>query len=135
MLTAEQYQEYRARYDAYHTWRGNRSSISAAERESAPQGTTNEETSAIEVYEFMQDKPTRYTAYLKENESSFTRGSFTTWTGETLGSLHIWKRTRDGFGNKVWYVSAVGINGVKYHGRHYPDSGDLVYLTANKHHQ
>jgi hypothetical protein len=143
MLNELEYNIMRARLDRLESWRKSlgRNWHYPAE---VPNDCklTNTELSAIEVYEFVNIPPKRYTAYINiTDKSGMTRfqaaagmlDSFTTWTGDYLGSLNVWKKSRDGRGNKVWYVVAHGINGVSYYGRHYPDSGDIVHLTANKH--
>lgn len=89
---------------------------------------TNDERSAIEVYEFVRDKPERYFAYVELNARTVT-----TWTGQKLGTItRIGREYRDAFGGQRIPITVQGINGVRYHGIYFVSSGDYCRLRAYK---
>jgi hypothetical protein len=89
---------------------------------------TNEERSAIEVFEFMRDKPERYFLYINE-----ARGIATTWTGAKLGVVWLGRRYRDNFGGERVSISIRAINGESYSGTFYKSSGDYARVRTLTH--
>ena len=85
---------------------------------------TNEERSAIEVYEFVAEPPQRYFLYIKE-EGPYD-GTATTWTGERLGAVTFGRAYRSNFGDKRIPVWIQAINGEHYQGTYYADAGDYA---------
>lgn len=87
---------------------------------------TNEEKSAVEVFEFKRDRPRRYFVYVSRDMATVT-----TWPGEKLGTIYsvgfVW---RDGFGGERVPIKVRGINGVYYYGTFYKSAGDYARLTA-----
>jgi hypothetical protein len=129
MLTAEQAADVRARYDCYEAWRGKRNGIPVEEiPEWRP---TNEETSALEVYEWHATPPERYFLYIKR-EGSATRGTAGTWMGDKLGDVVFGRAYRDNFGGTRVPVTVFGTNGVKYVGTYYQSAGDYARIRRAK---
>lgn len=100
---------------------------------------TNEERSAVEVYEFLRDKPRKYTAYVKLVDWLGTHdayGDVHTWTGDVLGYIG-WVgpeyRVR-GFGRTSirQNLRVRGINGLVYSAVYYKSSGDYCRMKAFK---
>lgn len=129
MITEQQYSEYRQRYNAYEAWRNGRSGYHP---EQVPENIriSNEERSAIEVYEFHTDPPIRYFAYV-----NVERKIITTWTGDQLGQIAYFGPRFSLFGNKWNYarrIRVVGDNGLIYHGTYYESAGDYCRLDISK---
>lgn len=73
---------------------------------------TNEERSAVEVYELANSDPVKYHCYLGR-----TGDSVTTWTGEKIGTIvHEGKTWRDSFGGLRMSVRVRLCNGRMYSG-------------------
>lgn len=72
-------------------------------------------------------------AYLNNGQriDSTERFDVVTWAGVKLGHAYAGPSQRDGFGNKVRYLDAF-IDGRKFHGRTYPDSGNYTRLRPFK---
>lgn len=72
-------------------------------------------------------------AYLSNGQriGSTDRFDVVTWAGVKLGYAYAGPANRDGFNNKVRYLDAY-INGRKFHGRTYPDSGNYARLRPFK---
>jgi hypothetical protein len=144
----EAYRETRARVDAWARWaeqfkgRNGWTVIHAEAAAAAPVKVTNEERSAVEVYEVTRDKPERLTAYVQivdlagqpsgHTDRNVTRGCYvqvTTWTGDILGSgrvtsLESW---RSNMGD--WRFSVrVQIAGAAYVGTAANGSGGCINL-------
>ena len=106
------------------------------EQQAAYPRPSNEECSALEVYEFNRDKPARYFAYVKLDRESLPKAvqscTITTWTGDVLGRGSVGPRTYDNFGGYRRHLSFYGTNGVYYHGWHYESSGDYCRFRAHK---
>jgi hypothetical protein len=95
-----------------------------------PVNVTNEDRSAIEVYEFCRDKPDRYFLYVKHLEGR--NAVATTWTGEHLGSATLGPVYRDNFGGKRQSITIRAINGETYHGTYYKSAGDYARVKRAK---
>ena len=88
---------------------------------------TNEERSAVEVYEFCTDPPDKYFLYI-----NCTKKEATTWTGDKLGTVAFGCEFRDNFGGKRVPITVYAINGKKYHGTYYKSSGDYARIKMAK---
>ena len=88
---------------------------------------TNEERSAVEVYEFVHDAPDRYFVYVNKDTKEAT-----TWTGDKLGAVVFGREYRDNFGGKRIPITVFAINGTKYHGTYYASSGDYARIKRSK---
>ena len=131
MLTQEEYAILRAKYDTYHAAREaqypKQNAFTPEMLATLPPVTTNDETSAIEVFEFMRDKPDRYVAYVSSDAKSVT-----TWTGDHLGTLRMsGSMYRSNMGDKRTPITVKAINGRTYYGRS-QGSGMCVSLRAYK---
>lgn len=133
-LTAEQAQEIRSKHDAINAWlkENKRRSFRHDELPTGLVPPTNDETSALEVFEFLRDKPDRYFAYVKISDASDLRGTITTWTGEKLGDCYLGGTYRDNFGGKRRSISVQAINGCSYYGTYYSSAGDYCRLRKAK---
>lgn len=80
-----------------------------ADNASDPNTLTNEQTSAIEAYEFMTMKPSAITCYVSDNR-------VTTWIGDKLGSIVYSHPIRNTFSRHLGQIVVLGINGILYYG-------------------
>ena len=133
-ITTEQAQDIRSRHDAIQMWlkENKRNSYRTDELPAGLIPPTNDETSSLEVFEFLRDKPDRYFAYVKLSDASDLRGSITTWTGETLGTCYLGGTYLDNFGGKRRSISVRAINGCSYYGTYYSSAGDYCRLRKAK---
>lgn len=99
---------------------------------------SNAERSAVEVFEFMRDTPSRYTAYVKVNEEGMGKrplGSVRTWAGDVLGEI-TWLGSPyrvAGFGSQQGVrqnMRIKAINGRVYSAVYYKSSGDYCRMKA-----
>lgn len=88
---------------------------------------TNELRSAVEVWEFNRDTPSKYFLYINEKTNLAT-----TWTGDKLGSVIFGNAYRSNFGDKRIPVTIHAVNGRKYHGTYYTDAGSYARITLSK---
>src|SRR5574338_481688 len=108
LMSAKQQVEIDQRYRKKNGWA------------SYPSGTAfsaeidNDDSSAIEVYEFVRDKPEKYFLYINEKE-----GTATTWIGDILGTVSFGTTYRAVFGDKRQHVRVYAINGKTYSGIYY----------------
>ena len=115
-LTAEEYAALKAQYDHYHAERARqyprKNGITVEEQATLPAPVSNEDISAMEVYEFKANPPDSYTLYVEET------GHFvTTWMGDVLGIIRDYGRVfRSNFGDKRQYLTIAAINGRTYGG-------------------
>jgi len=91
------------------------------------QAPTNEERSAVEVYEFQANPPDAYFLYVSESKRLAT-----TWTGDKLGSVSFGQEYRDNFGGKRVPITVQAINGRIYHGTYFKSSGDYARINLSK---
>jgi len=93
-----------------------------------PKGTTNDETSAIEVYEFKNQKNKgRYNGYMKSDKKEIT-----TWNGEKLADItYLGNEYSIGLGKRQNF-RAKGIDGRNWSGTHFVSSGDYVNMKVTK---
>jgi hypothetical protein len=140
MLTPEQALDISTREDALTQWRGKRCSYAVGEPEAAGlHPPTNDERSALEVYEFITNPPQRYFLYIKRPEVpkgytlGFQRTIATTWTGDKLGDVQCGSMYRSNFGDRRIPITVYAINGKVYHGTYYCDAGDYARIKLAKH--
>jgi len=128
-LIEEKVQDIRARLAAVDEFlKVNKRNWMTAEESARLNSPSNEELSALEVYDFKRDKPERYFAYV-DKEFRF----LTTWTGERLARIYYQGcETRDNFGGKRRYFRAEAINGLVYWGYHFSSSGDYARMYELK---
>ena len=131
MLSQQEYQELRNKYDMYHSERerlfGNRNYTTPEDRELLPPSPSSDEISAIEIYEFVNTPPKVYFVYANEEKRIVT-----TWTGEKLGNCNFGKPFQSNFGDwrKPIWVNA--INGKKYFGYFFFSTGDYCRIKELK---
>lgn len=134
LLTDSQYQELKARYDAYHAAREElckgRNYVTVEEQAILPSSCTSEEISQLEVYEFMKNPPTKYFAYVTIPEHGGYK--ITTWTGELLGRVTHYGEWVSNMGDRRASIRVKAINGKMYHGTFYKSTGDYCRLTMSK---
>ena len=95
-----------------------------------PEHPSNEETSALETWNFCRRKHDKHFVYVNE-----AKRTITTWTGQTLGKIvHMGHKARVGFGWSTYRqaIRVAGIDGRTYHGWYYVSSGDYARITACK---
>lgn len=88
---------------------------------------SNDERSAIEVYEFMTAPPERCFLYVNEDARTVT-----TWTGEKLGDLLRGDGYYSSFGDMRVPVTVHAINGRTYHGTYYKSAGSYARVKMAK---
>ncbi len=90
----------------------------------------NAKRGELEVYEFLQNPPDRYFAYVNEKKNLVT-----TWTGDKLGDI-IWQTPYEcpawGSTTKRVAIRIRAINGQRYYGTYYKSSGDYCRLKKFK---
>ncbi|WP_407156327.1 hypothetical protein [Bradyrhizobium sp. STM 3557] len=122
-ISAETAATIRNRETALRNWLGNRTSYHPSELPADIIPPTNEERSALEVFEFLRDKPARYFLYINAEKRTAT-----TFTGDTLGTVSFGREYRDNFGGKRVAVTIRAITGETYHGTYYKSSGDYARI-------
>ena len=133
MITAEQAADIRLRNDALNAWvdtiRGKNgwASYKPEDKPSDVPDVTNEERSALEVFEFCQNPPDKYFLYIREKDRTAT-----TWTGDVLGQVSFGREWRDSFGGRRVPVTIRAINGLTYHGTYFKSSGDFARIRQSK---
>ena len=133
MITPEQAADIRKRNNALLAWvdsiRGKNgwASYRPEDKPSSVPDLTNEERSALEVFDFVSNPPDKYFLYINE-----VTHNATTWTGETLGRVSFGCEYRDNFGGRRVPVTVRGINGRVYHGTYYKSSGNYARIKASK---
>lgn len=132
MLTAEQHKALRERIDAENAFidskRGkNGWACIPANEYSENVKVENANKSAVEVYEFVNDPPERYTVYINTLERTAT-----TWMGDVLGTVILGSEYRSNFGDKRQHVWMKGINGKIYTGTYYKSAGDYAHIRVTK---
>lgn len=96
----------------------------------------NAERSRVEMWDFLDDKPRRYFAYVKDATDETRTRYITTYMGDKLGVItHFSSSYRCGFGfpwSRRRNIEVRGFNGVRYWGIYCESSGDYCRLTAYK---
>lgn len=126
MLPA-QAKDIRDRENALRDWLGDRTSYRAEDLPPHIKPPSNDERSALELFEFQRDKPERYFLYINEAEKLAT-----TWTGEKLGDVSFGRVWRDNFGGKRRAVTVRAITGETYHGTYFASAGDYARVRKAK---
>ena len=128
MITDSEYRTLKSKYDAYQAalqarfgngWRCITPAIAAT----LPPAPSNDDTSAVEVYEWIVNPPARYLAYINEDKRIMT-----TWTGEILGYTAFGRAYRSNFGDTRVSIDVRGTNGKRYYGTYYKSSGDYCRI-------
>lgn len=136
MLTAAEYATLRAKIDTFEAARAElfspQSSLSQEDMAKLPEHPSNNERSAVEVYEFCANPPDRYLAYIKE-VNGYPR-ELTTWTGTYLGAACTAGSGayRDNLGGIRVPITVVGINGKEYYGTYYKSAGNYCRIRLKK---
>jgi len=106
---------------------------------------TNDERSAVEVFDFITNPPEKYFLYIDLNGGSFQKckypapqhngpnGFATTWTGERLGSVSFGHAYYSNFGDVRVPVTVKAINGRRYVGTYFYSAGDYAHIRLAKH--
>lgn len=137
VLTAEQYAELKARYDRHSAFvdtKRGKNGWAAYKPEEVPEDCriSNEEVSLIEVYQFINDPPEKYFAYVKGYRGYCSVGELVTWTGDKLGTVTFGVKYRDNFGGIRVPIRVQAINGRVYHGTYFESSGDYARIRVCK---
>lgn len=126
-ISAETANDIRNRETALREWIGDRTSYHPDELPAHIKPPSNEERSALEIFEFQRDKPDRYFFYVSRD-----KGLATTWTGEELGRVTFGRTYRDNFGGERVAITFHAITGDTYHGTYYKSSGDYARVKKTK---
>jgi hypothetical protein len=133
MITPDQAADIRTRNNALMAWvdsiRGKNgwASYRPEDKPAHVPDVTNEERSALEVFEFCTNPPDKYLLYINHEKQAAT-----TWTGELLGHVTFGCEYRDNFGGRRVPVWIRGINGKQYHGIYFKSSGDFARIRQSK---
>ena len=133
MITPEQANDIRARNNALMAWvdsiRGKNgwASYRPEDKPAHVPDVTNEERSALEVFEFVTNPPDKYFLYISEKNRTAT-----TWTGDLLGHVSFGREYRDSFGGKRVPITVRVINGHTYHGTYFKSSGNYARIKKAK---
>ena len=128
-MTKEERDALMAQEEKFIAWLGKRGSYRLEEVPANCPPLTNAQRSAVEVYDFVNDPPQKYFAYVSK-ETMTVR----TWIGDSLGRITwLGKSYSCLFGDTRRAINILGVNGLTYHGVYYESSGDYCRLTANKH--
>lgn len=136
VLDEATYTALRARYNEYEARRKevckSPTCATVVEQASLPVALTHDEISAVEVYEFLQDKPKKYFVYVKEPEAGYVAGSVGTWIGEPLGKCYFGFSYKSNMGDTRVPINVEGRNGIDYYGTYYKSAGDYARIKAHK---
>jgi hypothetical protein len=133
VISAQQAQDIRQRNDALMAWvdsirsKNGWASYRPEDKPSNIPDVTNDERSALEVFDFITNPPEKYFLYI--NEANRTA---TTWTGDVLGQVSFGREYRDNFGGRRVPITVRGINGRTYHGTYFKSSGDYARIRVQK---
>jgi hypothetical protein len=133
VITPEQAQDIRTRNDALMAWvdsiRGKNgwASYRPEDKPAHIPNVTNEERSALELFDFVTNPPDKYFLYI----NTATRKA-TTWTGDVLGHVFFGREWRDNFGGRRVPITISAINGRVYHGTYFKSSGDFARIRQSK---
>ena len=130
ILSAEEYGRLRAiadRHAAFVDTRRGKNGWAAFRPEEVPEDCRieNGELSALEVYEFVNDPPERYFAYVDARWKILT-----TWTGDKLGDVTFGTPWVDNFGGRRVPITVAAINGRRYYGTYFESSGNYARIRA-----
>lgn len=143
MLTEQEYKHWRKIADNYMDWVKAREyrGYKPDELPEELRSLTNEIRSQIEVYEWVNDPPEEYFAYVKNDSLEVT-----TWMGDRIGNFfhtgHHYEDVEQTYldendeevveyeRQEVRDIYVIGTNGVTYIGKYYFENGD--YCTMEK---
>lgn len=135
MLTAEQYTALRAQYDKHHEWFKSveYKAYKAADIPAGYESISNEDVSAVEFYEWMNNPPESYFLYIKMDERTghMDKATATTWVGDVLATGKVGHSYYSNFGDRRCSITLKGTNGVTYYGTYYYDAGDYARIKAH----
>lgn len=123
-LLNKKYEAHNKAFEKYRKLTGsNAIDNKVAKAFNIPKGTTNKQTSQIEIYKY-KNKPLKvgekYTAYISDDGKKVT-----TWTGATIGAVSSIRGTKR---REYFSFDAVDINGHKLKGMAYAGLGGYVRL-------
>jgi hypothetical protein len=138
LITPEQAADIRKRNDALNAWidtiRDKRTGWASYKPEDKPShvpDVSNDERSALEVYDFVTNPPDKYFLYVNQEKRTAT-----TWTGDLLGQITFGREYRcpafGGFSSRRIPVTVRAINGRVYVGTYYKSSGDFARVRLSK---
>lgn len=129
MIYTAEAENIRARLERFKGWIGDRRSYYPSE---VPQEArvSNEEISALEVYDWEANPPDKKLVYIKEIAPR--HGLATTWMGDTLGKAVLGNPWVSNFGDKRVPVWVRGINGKMYYGTYFKGAGEYARLRRMK---
>lgn len=126
-ITKTQRDSIMARETQLREWLGSRCSYRPDELPSWLNPPTNDERTEVELFDFLNDPPSRYFLYIDEPNRLAT-----TWTGKRLGSVQFGREWRDNFGGTRQSVWIKAINGKTYQGTYYKSSGNYARVKARE---
>jgi len=135
MLTATEAADIRAKIERFEAWLGKRCSYRVEELPAGVPQVSNEERSALEVFEFLNDPPIKYFLYIKEGNPAQAAplvGQATTWTGDRLGYGRFGRSSRSNMGDVRVPVTISAINGRTYVGTYFKSAGDYARIRLAK---
>lgn len=134
VITSERAEDIRARYATWEQWFRTlgRNHYHPDEVPADCKAPTNEERSALEVYDFVNDPPDSYFLYIRECKLTRWDGEATTWAGDRLGWVCFGSEYRSNMGDIRVPVTIKAINGKTYHGTFYKSAGDYARIRAAK---
>lgn len=124
--------DIRARDNALREWMDKRNSYRQEELPPHINPPTNEERSAVEVFEFMRDRPNRYFVYVRVGTPYLRSATVTTWTGDILGHGTMGAEYRSNMGDKRRSIRFRAITGDTYAGTYYYGAGDYARVRKVK---
>jgi hypothetical protein len=133
VITPQQAADIRLRNDGLMAWvasiRGKNgwASYRPEDKPAHIPDVTNDERSALEVFEFVTNPPDKYFLYINEKAQTAT-----TWTGYALGRVFLGREYRDNFGGKRVPITVRAINDRTYHGTYFKSSGDYARIRVKK---
>ncbi len=145
-MNEQQYEETKARNKAFEEWinsiRG-KNGWASYKKEDIPANVprvTNEERSALEVYEFRMNAPEKYFLYIKESTYSGcgnvppigSEAIATTFMGDRLGTVFMGNAFRDNFGGTRVPIRILAINGRTYAGTYFKSAGSYARVKLCK---
>lgn len=124
----EKYEEYRSHLNAWLK-ENKTNAIPAIVSETFPHHNYSNHSivSAIEEYEFRNNKFENYTVYINEQKRTAT-----TWTGQKLGDVTYTGAYKSNFRDERITISIKAINGQKYFGTYYKSAGDYARIKLCK---
>ena len=131
MLTQQDYTTLKTKNEVYQAARftlcGTRNCVTVNEQKQLPEPCSNDELSAMEVYEFITDPPVKYFLYVDVKQSIVT-----TWTGDKLGDCWLGRKYRSNMGDTRQSIDIHAINGKHYAGTFFTSAGDYARVKVCK---